>query len=78
MPTVLRVGAYRFYFYSNEKGEPPHIHVQRERFLAKFWLIPVALAGSKRFASHELRTLQKHVEENRERFLEAWNEHTSS
>jgi len=78
MPTVLRIGAYRFYFYSNEKGEPPHIHVQRERFLAKFWLIPVALAGSKRFASHELRTLQKHVEENRERFLEAWNEHTSS
>jgi len=78
MPTVLRVGAYRFYFYSNEKGEPPHIHVQRERFLAKFWLIPVALAGSKRFASHELRTLQKHVEENRERFLEAWNEHISS
>ena len=78
MPTVLRVGAYRFYFYSNEKGEPPHIHVQRERFLAKFWLIPVALAGSKRFASHELRTLQKHVEENRERILEAWNEHISS
>lgn len=78
MPTVLRVGAYRFYFYSNEKGEPPHIHVQRERLLAKFWLIPVALAGSKRFASHELRTLQKHVEENRERFLEAWNEHISS
>jgi len=62
MPKVLRIGAYRFYFYSNEKGEPPHIHVQRERFLAKFWLDPVALAGSKRFASHELRTMQKYVE----------------
>jgi len=62
MPTVLRIGAYRFYFYSNEKGERPHIHVQRERFLAKFWLDPVALAGSKRFASHELRTMQKYVE----------------
>ena len=78
MPTILRIGPYRFYFYSNEKGEPPHIHVQRERLLAKFWLNPVALAGSKRFASHELRTLQKHVEENREIFLEAWNEHISS
>jgi hypothetical protein len=75
MPTVLKIGPYRFYFYSNERGEPPHIHVQRERFLAKFWLSPVALAGSKRFASHELRTMQKHVEENREIFLEAWNEH---
>ncbi len=78
MPTILRIGPYRFYFYSNEKGEPPHIHVQRERFLAKFWLNPVALAGSKRFASHELRIIQKHIEENSEIFLEAWNEHIGS
>ena len=78
MPTILRIGSYRFYFYSNEKGEPPHIHVQRERFLAKYWLNPVTLAGSKRFASHELRTIQKYVEENRNIFLEAWNEHISS
>lgn len=78
MPTILRSGPYRFYFYSNEKGEPPHIHVQRERFLAKFWLTPIALAGSKRFASHELRVIQEHVEENRKIFLEAWNEHIGS
>lgn len=75
MPTILTIGPYRFFIYSNERGEPPHIHVQRERFLAKFWLNPVALAGSKRFASHELRTIQKHIDENREIFLEAWNEH---
>ncbi len=78
MPTVLKIGPYRFYFYSNERGEPPHIHVQRERFLAKFWLNPVALASSKRFASHELRTIQKHVKVSKEIFLEAWNEHISS
>ncbi|WP_231363466.1 DUF4160 domain-containing protein [Thioalkalivibrio sulfidiphilus] len=54
---MLNIGPYRFFFYSNERGEPPHIHVQRERFLAKFWLSPVALAGSKRFASHELRAI---------------------
>ena len=78
MPTILRIGPYRFYFYSNEKGEPPHIHVQRERFLAKFWISPVALAGSKRFSSHELRVIQRHVEDNRDIFMEAWNEHISS
>ena len=78
MPTILKIGPYRFFFYSNERGEPPHIHVQRERFLAKFWLNPVVLAGSKRFASHELRTIQKHVDENRKIFLGAWNEHISS
>jgi len=75
MPTVLKVGPYRFFFYSNEQGEPPHVHVQREQLLAKYWLNPVTLAGSKRFASHELRAIHKLVEENRKIFLEAWNEH---
>lgn len=78
MPTVLREGPYRFFFYSNEKGEPPHIHVQRERFLAKFWLEPVLLGNSKRFSSHELRVIQKMVEQKRELFLEAWHEHLKS
>ena len=75
MPTVLRRGPFRFFFYSNERGEPPHIHVQRERYIAKFWLNPVALAGSKGFPSHELRILLEQVEENRKMFLEAWNGH---
>ena len=78
MPTVLREGSYRFYFYSNEKSEPPHIHVQRERFLAKFWLEPVLLTKSKGFSSKELRTIQKIVEKNRDLFLEAWDEHLKS
>ena len=78
MPTVFRQGPYRFYFYSNEKGEPAHIHVQRERFLAKFWLKPVSLASSKGFASHELRRIQTHVTRNVISLQEAWNEHISN
>ena len=38
MPTVFRKGPYRFHFYSREPGEPPHIHVARDDFEAKFWL----------------------------------------
>jgi len=41
MPTVLREGPYRFYFYASDGGEPPHVHVQRENMVAKFWLAPV-------------------------------------
>ncbi len=73
MPTVARIGPYRFFFYGNEGAEPPHIHAQRERRLAKFWLEPVSLARSKGFAAHELRRLENLVKENRERFLEAWH-----
>jgi hypothetical protein len=43
MPTVLRVGPYRFFFVSLDRGEPPHIHVWRESMVAKFWLDPIAL-----------------------------------
>ena len=75
MPTVARIGPYRFFFFSNEKGEPPHIHVQHERRLAKFWLDPVALASSSHFKAHDLRTVEGLVVENSQRFLTAWNEY---
>ena len=77
MPTILRIGSFRFFFYSNENGEPAHIHIQRENMLAKFWLNPVNLASSIRFSPKDLRKLQRLVTENKEVFLEAWNEHFS-
>ena len=77
MPTILKVGPYRFFFYSNENQEPAHIHIQRESRLAKFWLNPVALASSTRFSAKELRKLEQLVVENRQVFLEAWNEYFS-
>lgn len=58
MPTIKRIGPYRFFFYSNENDEPSHIHIQRERMLAKFWLNPVMLASSTGFRSHELGLLR--------------------
>jgi hypothetical protein len=73
-PTVKRIGPYRFFFFSNEGGEPPHIHVQRDRKLAKFWLDPVRLARSTRFAAHELTEVQGLVRDNEASFLEVWHE----
>ena len=73
-PTVLRHGPFRFFFYSNEAGEPSHIHVQEGRKLAKFWLQPVRLAKSTGFASHELNRIESLVAEHESRFLEAWND----
>lgn len=77
MPTVDDIGPYRLFFYSAEGHEPPHIHVRRDRATAKFWLNPVRVAKSRGFSDHELRSLQRLVEENRERILEVWNEYFS-
>ena len=73
-PTVGRIGPYRVFFFGNEGFEPPHVHVQRERRLGKFWLRPVRLAASTGFSAHELRQIQRIVVENEAKFLEAWNE----
>ena len=51
MPTVLRVGSYRFFFYSADADEPPHIHVEQSGNAAKFWTDPVRLARSNGFSS---------------------------
>jgi hypothetical protein len=74
MPTVLRIGPYRFQFYAIDEDEPPHVHVKRERRHAKFWLDPVALAFNVRFSAHELNRIHRLVEENREYLLERWDE----
>ena len=46
MPTVLRIEGYRFYFYSHEPNEPPHVHIDKGGSSAKAWLNPVGLARS--------------------------------
>ncbi len=74
MPTVLKDGPYRFFFVSNDRSEPPHIHVTSGSALAKFWLSPVSLAASHGYAAHEVRELLKRVEEHRDQFEEAWHE----
>ena len=75
MPTVLVVGPYRFFFYSNEYGEPRHISVERDSAVANFWLSPVALARSRGFPAQELTNLSRLVVEHHDQFQERWNEY---
>jgi hypothetical protein len=75
MPTVLRTGPYRIYFYSHEPNEPPHVHVDRENQSCKFWLNPVSLARNLGFSARELRKIASVLEENEQHLLEAWYEY---
>jgi hypothetical protein len=49
MPTVLKTGKYRFFFFSNEGSEAPHIHVESGEKYAKLgwrlltWLSPLGI-----------------------------------
>ncbi len=78
MPTILRIGPYRFYFYVGDRNEPPHIHVQREDNMVKMWLEPVHQGQNIGFRAVELRQIQRIVEEHQIELLEAWNEYFKS
>jgi hypothetical protein len=75
MPTVFRVGRYRFVFFSNEGQEPAHIHIKADRDQAKFWLEPIALASNYGFKAHELNEIERIIRERQVELLEAWHEH---
>jgi hypothetical protein len=71
MPTVLRVGRFRFYFFSNEGQEPAHIHIQAAGDQAKFWLEPIHYG----FPARDLNEIERLIREHHDELLEAWNEY---
>ncbi|MEI6166859.1 MAG: DUF4160 domain-containing protein [bacterium] len=74
MPTVLRIGRFRFHFYSDERGEPPHIHVATADGECKFWLEPVELAGNKGLRAETVRQIERLVYEHAGYLKEKYNE----
>lgn len=75
MPAVLKIGRFRFFFFSNEGKESVHIHVESDDKYAKFWLEPVQLSKSVGYSAMELNEIRKLVLENVNLFREKWNEH---
>jgi hypothetical protein len=75
MPTSLRIGPYRFFFYAGDRDEPAHPHVQRDHAEAKFWLSPVRLAWNRGFSGAELRRVENITEENESRLIDSWHEY---
>lgn len=75
MPTVSRINGYRFYFYSHEPNEPPHIHVDKAGASLKAWLDPVTLAKNIGFRRHEIHAILQIVMAHQQAFLETWHEY---
>ena len=75
MPTVLRWGPYRAFFYSNEGDEPAHVHVRAGDKEAKFWLHDLAVAVNAGFPAHEIGDIIRYLKQNRDQLVSGWNEH---
>ena len=73
MPTILLTKGYRFFFYINDHT-PPHIHIEKNRSTAKFFLKNAELAKSKRFSAKDLSEIRNIIVENLELFKTKWDE----
>ena len=78
MPTVLRVGAYRFFFYSSDRNEPINIHVESDDNIAKVWVDPIRLENSGGFSRADINRILAIIKENQNELMEAWNGYFSS
>lgn len=74
MPTVLRDGPYRFFFYAGDEEEPAHVHVERDDGEAKLWLNPVRLERSRGFGPKEIRRIKALTKQYQQQLLESWDE----
>lgn len=74
MPTVLRIGPYRFFVYAGDGDEPPHVHVEHDNSEAKFWIDPIRLERSVGFSSKELRRIEGVIVDHHLQLLDSWND----
>ena len=75
MPTVIRSGPYRFFFYAGDRDESPHVHVERDDKIAKFWLVPVRLQYSGGFNRMEINTIHKNIQKHQKKLLGGWHDY---
>ena len=77
MPTAMKLGSYRFHFYSDEGRKPVHIHVETPDGECKFRLDPIRLAGNKGVSPEVIRKIERIVFEYstflEEKFYEYFN-----
>ena len=73
-PASSAAGPYRFFFFSGDREEPPHVHVERDRNRAKFWLDPVRIQESGGFRRSEILRVHGLVREHQALLLRTWHE----
>ena len=75
MPTIYRQNGCRFYFYSHEPNELPHVHIDKGEATIKIWLGSLEVAKSRGFRAYEISGIINMVSEHQAMFTEKWYEY---
>jgi fructose-1,6-bisphosphatase len=77
MPTILLVAGWRFFFYSNERNEPVHIHAEKADKECKYWLkiadFEVVEVISYNLSPSDKREVKKIIYEHFDYIVTEWN-----
>jgi hypothetical protein len=73
LPTIYSFKGCRFFFYSADGLEPRHIHVQKDKATAKYWLDPIRLSDSNGFSRQELHELEGIINTKIDSFRRSWD-----
>lgn len=74
VPTLLRIGPYRFHFYAGDHA-PPHVHVESAGADAVYRLEPVLRVRRSGYTPRQLREVEQLIVTNSSEFLRRWHEH---
>ena len=75
MPTLLTIQRIRFFFYSRENDEPPHVHFEKGKAFGKAWLNPVIVAYWPGLKTSEKRLILQTIIANAVLFNQKWYEY---
>ena len=82
MPKVLGFGSYIIYFWSEENGEPIHVHVsvkRPEKNSTKLWVLRngnTKLAYNRNgISERELNKIKEFIKDNSELVISTWRKH---
>ncbi len=71
---IQDIEGYRFFFFSRENDEPPHIHVEKGNGSEKWWLLPrPTRVYSTGFKAGEQRRIEQLIHEHQNTLVQAWN-----
>ena len=79
LPTLFEIYGYRVFFWSNETGEPVHVHVCKGKPTAnatKIWLPPesnpILATNNSNIPDKELKRILKMIALNRDSIIAQW------
>ena len=76
MPTIFLIKGYRFFFFSADRDEPPHVHVKKGDGDGKIWLLPeIKPEYFFKFKTQEEKEILKIIIEHKNTLISKWYEY---